>query len=217
MSAAPPRVIQVRLAHLVLLGAAIVVVAALTPAGVMAATGSYVNIRDAYNTGVTGHARVVNNRLAGTTCDSATNVLSSSTCARVTGGKVAVGDAGTLPARPWSTHVELYNSGVVGGPFAAGSKLAISSISVYLDSPSNAIWWFQAQDAPTTGGCPALDASTKRGIRLNQYLQTHDYRQLTFPVPLVAPFTATASRWCLYGGVDTSGYRIMMDVVGFVG
>jgi len=142
------RVHEVSGRSIAVLATAIVVAAVLMPAGVMAATGSFVNVRDPWNTGTSGQARVVNNKLATETCDIGSTTANTSTCARVDAGKLRVGDGSgaltveqTIPTTPHAAscngsagEYSFYPSCTFQVP--AGKRFAITTVSTYAAIPN---------------------------------------------------------------------------------
>ena len=145
-----PVVYSIKRWQLITVVLGVVFVAVSLPVGVLAATGSFVNLRDYSNAGATGYSRVINNRLVTEQCDGGSAPVNSQTCARVIAGKTSVGDGsgpltvdGTVQVTPTTpflarpqgtTDTSFYPSGSVALP--AGKRFAIETVSVAVAVPS---------------------------------------------------------------------------------
>ena len=197
------------------------------PRAVEAATGSSMNITDPAT--ATRKARVTSGgTLATGVCDPFTTP-SATSCARVSGGKVRVGDgSGDLTVDGEVTAVPSLDT-VHGGPvyvdeasftlllpaFAATEGFAISSIAfANMDSVALDVQILTTQ-TPCNGTGVVLDVITVASVTAGQSVQ------YTYPHPIVVPDTNPGTGWCLLAapfqaqGGNGLGSDVRVSITGF--
>ncbi|MDQ1687720.1 MAG: hypothetical protein QOK42_695 [Frankiaceae bacterium] len=206
---------------------AIIVAALSVPVGVMAATGSFVNIRDYATTGASGYSRVINNRIVTEQCDPGTTTINTTTCSRVTGGKLQVGAQPVAPANPWNAinDISLTASGsrrplYIGlGP----ARLNLSNFTASAEggtAGSVRIFLIVYVSDSSAGDCTTLSgASFGAAERFVVMVPVGSTISLSYPTPLVySAYASSGRRYCV--DVETSGpsgYTAHVSGVGFIG
>ncbi|MFN2614694.1 MAG: hypothetical protein ABR552_07770 [Actinomycetota bacterium] len=162
------------------IAAALVVAAMVLPVGVMAATGQYVNIRDYANTNGNGQARVVNQKLGTELCDIGTTSYTTSTCARVFGGKFQVG------SRPTTEAVTLFHylsGGLSQMLVGAGKHFAITSITLNDENSAADVVAIGPKESPAADCSGGFFDPAHSSVILRDAASSTTH--VTYPMPLV--------------------------------
>lgn len=213
-----PRVFAVSSRQIMLIAASMIAIAMIVaPLAVSASTGSFVNIRDPFITAASGQARVVNNHLITSACNVATGSINGTNCAYISGGRMAVDARSTSGNLSSLVVLNSSSSTTIFGPYAAGAKFNISSMTFSNTGSANPLQVRVRLLHPASTDCTA--GGTVESEVTWVAVPANETVHLTYPAPLLATAAPSEGTLCLVASLPTlpAGAEVRLQTNGYLG